>query len=389
MSEFNITVEGGSSVRLPTAGKYVDRDIIVTATGSTETPENLDDVLTKQEQLIDQLTIALDNKASGGGETLGADIYIIYGGQLFTLWEFAKVAFPDFGVIEETSVVMVTDDPPTYKRLPWRTLFIVSPTSGKSQVIWAEEGFVGYVTLQDLSGLPDHGWIEKETLEALDKTSDSNMGIYAVKTASYPLVDGTLREFESRTQKVRDNAFSYFIALESASLPNATFIGMSAFEECCALKNIYVPKVKKILGTTFYGCYSLTDIELPEAQEIGSYSFIECGSLVNVYLPKARSIYYSAFFACETLPKIDLPKVNLIGDFAFESCSSLHTVILRNDTPVTLTHPNVFRSTPIENGDGYIYVPKSLVETYKTETNWTLYANQIRAIEDYPEICGG
>ncbi|MBR2388213.1 MAG: hypothetical protein IKB02_05980 [Clostridia bacterium] len=34
MSEFNITVEGGSSVRLPTAGKYVDRDIIVTATGS-------------------------------------------------------------------------------------------------------------------------------------------------------------------------------------------------------------------------------------------------------------------------------------------------------------------------------------------------------------------
>ncbi len=33
MNEFNITVEGGSSVRLPTAGKYCDRDIIITATG--------------------------------------------------------------------------------------------------------------------------------------------------------------------------------------------------------------------------------------------------------------------------------------------------------------------------------------------------------------------
>lgn len=33
MSEFNINVEGGSSVRLPTAGKYCDRDIIVTASG--------------------------------------------------------------------------------------------------------------------------------------------------------------------------------------------------------------------------------------------------------------------------------------------------------------------------------------------------------------------
>lgn len=30
---FNITVEGGKSVRLPTAGKYCDRDIIVTAEG--------------------------------------------------------------------------------------------------------------------------------------------------------------------------------------------------------------------------------------------------------------------------------------------------------------------------------------------------------------------
>ena len=30
---FNIEVESGNSVRLPTAGKYCDRDIIVTATG--------------------------------------------------------------------------------------------------------------------------------------------------------------------------------------------------------------------------------------------------------------------------------------------------------------------------------------------------------------------
>lgn len=29
----NITVEGGTSVRLPTAGKYCDRDIIITSTG--------------------------------------------------------------------------------------------------------------------------------------------------------------------------------------------------------------------------------------------------------------------------------------------------------------------------------------------------------------------
>ena len=35
----NITVEGGTSVRLPTSGKYCDRDIVVTATGGGSVSE--------------------------------------------------------------------------------------------------------------------------------------------------------------------------------------------------------------------------------------------------------------------------------------------------------------------------------------------------------------
>lgn len=54
-----ITVEGGTSIRLPTAGKYCDRDIVITAEGGTE---DLDDVLTEQEQLLEELTTALDEK---------------------------------------------------------------------------------------------------------------------------------------------------------------------------------------------------------------------------------------------------------------------------------------------------------------------------------------
>ena len=38
MSTHNITVQGGTSVRLKTAGKYCDRDIIITATGGGATP---------------------------------------------------------------------------------------------------------------------------------------------------------------------------------------------------------------------------------------------------------------------------------------------------------------------------------------------------------------
>lgn len=38
---FNIEVEGGKTVKLPTAGKYCDRDIIVTATGGGYTEEDI------------------------------------------------------------------------------------------------------------------------------------------------------------------------------------------------------------------------------------------------------------------------------------------------------------------------------------------------------------
>jgi hypothetical protein len=61
----NITVEGGKSVRLKTKGKYCDRDIVVTAEGGAE---DLNDVLTEQEELIERLQEVLAQKAAGGGD---------------------------------------------------------------------------------------------------------------------------------------------------------------------------------------------------------------------------------------------------------------------------------------------------------------------------------
>lgn len=63
MSEHNITIEGGTSKRLKTAGKYCDRDIIVTAQGGAE---DLNAVLNEQETLIAELKSTLRGKAVGG-----------------------------------------------------------------------------------------------------------------------------------------------------------------------------------------------------------------------------------------------------------------------------------------------------------------------------------
>lgn len=63
MSEHKITIESGTSKRLPIGGKYSENDVIVTAIGGTA--EDLDSVLTEQETLISELKSALRGKASG------------------------------------------------------------------------------------------------------------------------------------------------------------------------------------------------------------------------------------------------------------------------------------------------------------------------------------
>ena len=103
---------------------------------------------------------------------------------------------------------------------------------------------------------------------------------------------------------------------------------------------------------------------------------------------EVTSIGNYAFYDCTSLTIIDLSNVTSIGDRAFSYCNNLATVIIRSNTMCTLS-TYVFTNTPIASGTGYIYVPRVLVDSYKTAKNWSTYANQIRAIEDYPDICGG
>ena len=101
------------------------------------------------------------------------------------------------------------------------------------------------------------------------------------------------------------------------------------------------------------------------------------------------SIGRSAFSDCTELITADFPSVTSIGVFAFLYCAALTALILRSEQLVSLSKTNAFSKAPIESGTGYIYVPAALVDSYKAATNWSTYASQIRAIEDYPEICGG
>lgn len=91
-----------------------------------------------------------------------------------------------------------------------------------------------------------------------------------------------------------------------------------------------------------------------------------------------------AFYGCAGIANVDLPAVTQINGCAFQGCSTLIAVVLRNESHVcNLSDTNAFTNTPIASGIGYFYVPATLIEDYKAATNWSTYADQFRALEDY------
>ena len=144
-----------------------------------------------------------------------------------------------------------------------------------------------------------------------------------------------------------------------------------------------------VIGNRFFSyCYNLAVVDIPNAVSVGDYAFVYCNALTEIVLPSVTSIAAFAFQNCPALTKVDLHKVASLQSNTFTN-TNLSTLILRKTDGITSNGSTaVFNNTPISKGAGYIYVPAALVAQYKAAANWSTYAAQIRAIEDYPEICG-
>jgi hypothetical protein len=175
---------------------------------------------------------------------------------------------------------------------------------------------------------------------------------------------------------------------ESILCPKAKSMGYEAFYYADRLLEIDLPLMASVPGDGFLYCSKLQRAKLDSCTSLGDLAFAYCSALTDVYIPLVTSIGTSGFYGC-SIAKLDLPACASIGKGAFSTCRSLGTLILRSPTVCTLIDSSAFSLTLIASGTGYIYVPAALVDTYKAATNWSTYASQIRAIEDYPEITGG
>ena len=118
------------------------------------------------------------------------------------------------------------------------------------------------------------------------------------------------------------------------------------------------------------------------------YSFEGCSALRKlVFGSVTGKVAQFVFNNLTALKTVDFYQNVSLENYSFANCAAFDTLILRSDTLCQNTGTMSFNGCGIKSDAGHIYVPAALVDTYKAAMNWSTYASQIRAIEDYPEVC--
>lgn len=117
----------------------------------------------------------------------------------------------------------------------------------------------------------------------------------------------------------------------------------------------------------------------PAATGTSSYSFRK--SDIEEIRVMGGHIGYFAAGDCKKLRKLDMAGQDSLGD-AGSNWISLIALVLRSVVLVAM-NKNLLTGSPIAAGTGYVYVPRNLIDQYKAATNWSAYAGQFRALQDY------
>ena len=162
-----------------------------------------------------------------------------------------------------------------------------------------------------------------------------------------------------RVTSIGSSAFYYYSRLTSVSFPAATLIGTSAFANCSNLTSVSFPVAEYIYDLAFRNCSKLTSVSFPVARDIGNSVFQNCSKLTSVSFPVAK----------------------YIGNYAFQNCSNLTSIYLKYSSLCTFAKSNAFFNTRIKSTTGSIFVPSSLVASYKKATNWVYFSNRIYGVK--------
>lgn len=200
------------------------------------------------------------------------------------------------------------------------------------------------------------------------------------------LSEGVENFYNDKITKLVPYALAYSKNItESIELPNVTEAGTYAFYYSGA-KIIKLPKLYRSEANLFMYS-SAEELYLNNAAIMGFQSYTYLTQLRKLYAPKIGLMFNA--FSTQTTKLTHICYLNGTANKDFSSSEKLEMMIITQKSAVSpFSYANYIPKKALTDGNCYIYVPSALLEKYKTATNISVYADRIRAIEDYmTEIC--
>lgn len=187
-------------------------------------------------------------------------------------------------------------------------------------------------------------------------------------------------------------------------------IDSNALEYCTSLTHLVLPTINNFPKLDGSFDYSNLSFFLPKCNEInitdfsGKVLYAPRAESANTDLKKVNSLLtFSPGLGSTSIVYLPLVTTFTSGTTTFSatyfdiaattifsnnklSFPNIKTLVLRASSVCSLGSTNTLKNSLIANGEGHIYVPDNLVNSYKTAANWSTYANQIKPLNELPPI---
>lgn len=236
---------------------------------------------------------------------------------------------------------------------------------------------------------------EDTLLEALHSRLTSVSDDTLTSMPSYGLAGKTSLTSVSFPNLVTINTYGFYndynidFGQDAWPFPKAKTIANYAMRYCYGLKgNIVLPTTVTSIGQySFANCYQIDTFRAEGAiTTFGTYTFTGASThimeLRECHLPNlgtsiALNLNWgstTAANACQNLEVVDIGKAKSIAASTFANCYKLQTLIMRRTSVTTCANVNAFLNTPVRGRNSMtakIYVPESLIDSYKAASVWT------------------
>ena len=240
------------------------------------------------------------------------------------------------------------------------------------------------------------------------RQGEHTLNILNYLSIGYNLVHVTVTDFYGNTQTIPFGITMYDpAALKSTKLVERTLtgdytndrakkIGEYAFAGL-TLDQLSLPSVTEVAANGFKSI-NVKELEMASLTETTYWMFRD-GRFDVVKVPSVAKLNNQSLFAWY-INRLVLNRVNIeFGDevltnknnvvtFDFNRLKSLPRIPGGSTRNVIIRTPEVCAlQTAPGTTSVNVYVPASMVDRYKSETNWSAMAERIFAIEDHPDIC--